>query len=65
MEGETPKPVKVGDIYTVRILSVGAQGDGVTKVRGFVVFIPDTKMGTVEKIHITEVHNTYAKGEKV
>ena len=58
-------PVKVGEEYTVKILSTGKRGDGVAKVNGFVVFIPNTKKGDEVKIKITKVLRNFAFGELI
>lgn len=58
-------PIREGEEVDVRIESVGAKGDGVTKVKGFVVFVPSTKEGEEVKVRITRVLRKYAFGEVV
>ena len=58
-------PVKVGDEADVTIESVGAQGDGVAKVKGFVIFVPGTKKDDKVKIKITKVFKKVGFGEVV
>ena len=48
-------PVKVGDELDVKIESVGAKGDGVAKVEGFVLFVPGTKEGQEVRVKVTRV----------
>lgn len=48
-------PVKVGDILDVKIESVGAKGDGVAKVQGFVLFVPGVEQGQEVKVKVTRV----------
>ena len=48
-------PVKVGDILDVKIEAVGEKGDGVAKKDGFVIFVPNTKVGDRVKIKVTRV----------
>ena len=48
-------PVKEGETYEVFIRSVGEKGDGITKVNGFVLFVPEVKKGDYVKIKITKV----------
>ena len=62
---EEPKPVKVGEEYDVEIKEVGSKGDGIARVKNFVVFVPDTKEGEKCRIKVTEVKNRFAVGEKV
>ena len=43
-------PVRVGDVVDLTIEAVGEKGDGVAKVKGFVIFVPKAKQGeTLEK----------------
>ena len=60
----TPKPVKVGEEYDVEISEVGSRGDGIARVKNFVVFVNGTKQGEKTHIKITEVRNRFAIGEK-
>ena len=43
-------PVQVGDEIEVEIESVGEKGDGLAKVSGFVLFVPDTQKGDMVKV---------------
>lgn len=49
------KPVEEGKEYTVTITDIGSQGDGVAKMDGFIIFVPDTKVGQTVKVRITRV----------
>ena len=48
-------PVKIGEIHEVEIKSVGEKGDGIARVNGFVLFVPNVKKGEYVKIKITKV----------
>lgn len=48
-------PVKVGDEIDVKIEAVGEKGDGVAKVKGFVLFVPGTQAGQEVKVRVTRV----------
>ena len=48
-------PVSVGETYEVEINAVGEKGDGIARVRGFVLFVPKVKQGDFVKIKITKV----------
>lgn len=48
-------PVKVGEEVDVVIDAVGAKGDGIAKIEGFVIFVPNTKTGDNVKIRVTKV----------
>jgi len=68
MYGERRKsfaPIKAGEEVDVTIESVGAQGDGVAKVKGFVIFVPGTKQGEKVKVKVTKVFKKVGFGEVV
>jgi len=48
-------PVSVGETYEVGINAVGGKGDGIAKVKGFVLFVPGVKKGDYVKVKITKV----------
>ncbi len=48
-------PIRIGDEMDVTIESVGEKGDGLAKVKGFVIFVPNTKKGDNVKVRITKV----------
>jgi predicted RNA-binding protein with TRAM domain len=48
-------PVNVGDELDVKIEAVGEKGDGVAKVKGFVLFVPGVKTGDEVHIKVTRV----------
>lgn len=60
-----PKPVKVGEEYDVEISETGSKGDGIARIKNFVVFVTGVKKGERTRIKITEVRNRFAIGEKV
>jgi len=62
---DLPKPVNVGEEYDVEISEVGSKGDGIARVKNFVVFVNGVKQGEKVKIKIKEVRNRFAIGEKV
>lgn len=60
-----PKPVKLGDELDVTISEVSRRGDGLTRVQGYVIFVPNTKQGDSVKIKITQIRPNYAVGQIV
>lgn len=62
---DLPKPVNVGEEYDVEINEVGSRGDGIARVKNFVVFVNGVKQGDKVKIKIKEVRDRFAIGEKV
>jgi len=59
------KPVELNNEYEADIQEVSQRGDGIAKIEGFVVFIPNTKRGEHVKFKITRVGNRFAMGELV
>lgn len=55
MHGDVSAPVKVGDELQVTVNAVGAKGDGIARVKGFVLFIAGTKQGDVVTVRVTRV----------
>jgi predicted RNA-binding protein with TRAM domain len=60
----TPKPINVGEEYDVEITEEGSRGDGIARIKNFVVFVNGAKKGDKCKIKIKEVRNRFAIGEK-
>lgn len=52
--------IKKGQEYDVEILEMGEQRDGIAKVGDFVVFVPNTKVGQLVKVCITDVKPKFA-----
>jgi len=48
-------PVNVGDEIDVKIEAVGEKGDGVAKIKGFVLFVPGVKEGDLVRVRVTKV----------
>ncbi len=59
------KPVKVGEELDVTVSEISRRGDGVARIQGFVIFIPNTKQGTQAKIRIKEVRPNFATAEVI
>ncbi|MGD0817187.1 MAG: TRAM domain-containing protein [Methanomassiliicoccales archaeon] len=59
------KPVEEGQIYTVAISDIGSQGDGVGKIEGFVIIVPETKIGDTVQVRINRVSKKVAFGSVV
>jgi len=53
-------PVKVGERYKVRIEAIGKGGDGIARIQGFVVFVPNTRVGDEVEIVINSVKRNFA-----
>jgi predicted RNA-binding protein with TRAM domain len=59
------KPVKVGDELEVTISELSRRGDGLTRIEGYVIFVPNTKQGDKVKIKITQIRPNFALAEVV
>jgi predicted RNA-binding protein with TRAM domain len=59
------KPVEEGKEYEVDIKETSRRGDGVARVEGFVIFVPETKPGEHVKVRVTQVGPRFATGEVV
>jgi len=60
-----PKPVKEGDECDVTIETLGSKGDGIAKIQGFIIFVPNVKPGDHVKVKITSVRSNFATAEVV
>ena len=58
-------PVEEGKEYEVTIDAQGSKGDGIAHYEGFVIFIPNAKVGDKVKVKITTLRRTFAIGEIV
>jgi predicted RNA-binding protein with TRAM domain len=62
VELKEKKPVEEGQTYSVTISDIGSQGDGVGKIEGFVIIVPDTKIGETVQVRINRVSKKVAFG---
>jgi len=58
-------PVEEGNEYEVTIDAQGTKGDGIAHIEGFVIFVPNAKIGEKIRIKITALRRTFAVGERV
>ena len=54
-EEDRAAPVNAGETYDVSIDAVGEKGDGIAKIKGFVLFVAGVKKGDYVKVKITKV----------
>ena len=59
------KPVTVDKEYEAEIEDISRRGDGIAKIQGFIIFVPNTKQGEHVKFKVTRVGNRFAIGELV
>ena len=58
-------PVEMGKEYEVEITETSPQGEGIAKIQGFVIFVPNAKPGDHVKIKITKIGGMTANAELV
>ncbi|MCE5214948.1 MAG: TRAM domain-containing protein [Methanobacterium sp.] len=58
-------PVNEGEEYEVKIEDTGRDGDGITRIEGYVVFVSGAKLGEEVKIRITSTRRNFAFAEVV
>ncbi len=59
------KPVELDKEYEAEIEDTSRRGDGIAKIEGFVIFVPNAKQGERVKFKIKRVGNRFAIGELV
>ena len=57
--------LRKNDEFECEILSNGSGGEGVCRIDGFAVFVPDTVKGDIVKVKILKVKSSYAFGKAV
>ncbi len=55
-----PVPIEEGETYDVTIQDIARQGDGIARIEGFVVFVPNTNVGDEVQIKIDRVLPKFA-----
>jgi len=58
-------PVKEGQEIDVVVDDIGSRGDGITRIQGFLIFVPKTKVGERLKVKIVSVGRKFAIAEKI
>ena len=56
-------PVSEGDIIEGKIETIGEKGDGILKINGYTIFVPNTKVDDYVKVKINKVLSRYAFAE--
>ena len=64
-EFNVKKPVELDKEYEAEIENISTRGDGIAKIEGFIIFVPNTKKGENVKFKITRVGSRFAIGELV
>ncbi len=59
------KPVEVGKEYEADIQEMSRRGEGIARIQGLVVFVPNTKTGDHVRIRVTRISRRFAEAEVV
>ena len=59
------KPVELDKEYEAEIEDISRRGDGIAKIQGFIIFVPNTKQGQHVRFKITRVGSRFAIGKLV
>ncbi len=59
------RPVEAGKEYNLEITELSKRGEGVGKIEGFVIFVPNTKAGQKVRVKIERVGPRFASGSVV
>jgi len=63
--GFIPKPVEVGKEYEVDIQELSQRGEGIARIQGLVIFVPNTKQGEHVKVKVTKISRRFAEAEVI
>jgi 23S rRNA (uridine2552-2'-O)-methyltransferase len=64
-KGRLTATVRAGDRLEVAIEGVGDEGDGLAKVDGYTLFVPDAEPGETVEIEVVDVKPRFGFGERV
>ena len=58
-------PVEAGKEYDVEIEDISKRGDGIARIEGFVIFVPEAGVGDKATIQVDKVMQRFAIAHKV
>ncbi|MCC7552902.1 MAG: TRAM domain-containing protein [Methanobacteriaceae archaeon] len=58
-------PITVGKEYDVKIEDKGSSGDGIARIEGFVVFIPETEVGQEVTVKVNATRRNFGFADLV
>lgn len=64
-ERRSNAPVNEGEEYDVKIEDTGRDGDGITRIDGFVIFVSGAKVGDEVKIRINSTRRNFGFADVV
>jgi predicted RNA-binding protein with TRAM domain len=57
--------VKENQEIEITINDIGSRGDGIAKLQGYMIFVPNSKIGDHLKVRIISVGGKFAVAEKI
>ena len=64
-KGFKRSPVELGEELEVDIKELSSKGEGMARVQGLVIHVPDTKPGDHVKVKIIQIRDKAANAEKI
>ncbi|UPM43221.1 23S rRNA (uridine(2552)-2'-O)-methyltransferase [Halocatena salina] len=64
-KGHITVPLEAGVETTVEIVDTGHEGDGIAKVDGYTLFVPDTEAGETVRVVVTDVKPNFGFAERI
>ncbi|MCD6445639.1 TRAM domain-containing protein [Candidatus Bathyarchaeota archaeon] len=58
-------PVKENQELEVLIDDIGSRGDGIARIQGYLIFVPNSKIGERIRVKILRVGGKFAVAEKI
>lgn len=58
-------PVDIGDRVTVEIDDIGNEGDGIARIEGYTLFVPDAEVGETIEVSVDDLKATYGFARRV
>lgn len=63
-KGYLTAPVEIDEILTVEISDKGEEGDGIARVEGYTIFVPETDVGETVEVRITDLKPRFGFAER-
>jgi predicted RNA-binding protein with TRAM domain len=60
-----PKPVELGKEYDVDIEEISRRGQGIARIKGFIIFVPNTKPNDRVRVKITKISQRFAEAKVI
>ena len=60
IDERTSVPIEEGETYDVKIQDIARLGDGIARIEGFVIFVPNTRVGDEIQIKVERVLPKFA-----